>query len=748
MKKKPYVRYTILGILVLLMAVCIIRMAMPNREWSYSGSCEFTEGESTSDRVIYEHIPLGIGVYRVELSYESGGDANAICNVKDGTVYTGGLLCNGEHLYRALDHTSYEFWLYESTEELTVTMNYSGQGALTTGDLRIVETNLLWSRYLVIFAAAALLILWTFQMEKKGGLLQGSEERRRVVFGIGVIAFVASIPYLYEGLVSGADLTYHLQRIEGVKDGLLTGQFPVRLEPRWVFDHGYANGIFYCNMLLYFPALLRMVGFTVTESYILYCIALNLATAAIAWYCFGKMFRDDVIGLFCSGLYTLSIFRIYKLLITGAVGEGSAFTFLPLVLYGLYLIFERDPEDREFGKSWLILGIGYAGLIQTHVLTCEITAAMTILICLLYLRRVFVWPRFRQLAQGALLALGFSLWYLVPFLDYYLTQDMKIQHASARTIQDRGAILPQLLHHFWISGQATPLGDNGMQYSHPVGVGLILVVGVIVFLLLLFFGELQQDKSSEKKFAVKAAALGCLALWMSTNSFPWDSIQNTSGLAATLVSSLQFPNRFLGWGTAFLTVVAGYVLSYLKNYLKTSKKYREMFYHMSLITIVVALATSYLFLMDSEDQEPDYYLYNEESMGFGYISGAEYLIYGTDIDKISFSKPEAVEQVTITDYTKRGLNTTFYCENAAKNQEKITLPVLLYKGYEAVGGSGERLTITDDENHLLQVCVPGGYTGQITVRFAEPWYWRVAEVITLVTILGMAAWQIRKRRHR
>lgn len=110
-------------------------------------------------------------------------------------------------------------------------------------------------------------------------------------------------------MVSGADLTYHLHRIEGVKDGLLTGQFPVRLEPRWVFDHGYANGIFYCNLLLYFPALLRMAGFTMTESYAFYCIGLSIATAAIAWYCFNGIFGDRIIGLVCSALYTLSIFR-------------------------------------------------------------------------------------------------------------------------------------------------------------------------------------------------------------------------------------------------------------------------------------------------------------------------------------------------------------------------------------------------------------------------------------------------------
>ena len=267
------------------------------------------------------------------------------------------------------------------------------------------------------------------------------------------------------------------------------------------------------------------------------------------------------------------------------------------------------------------------------------------------------------------------------------------------------------------------------------------MAAVILFWLLLFLGDLRGEKGPEKNFAIKAAGLGCLALWMSTNYFPWDRIQNTSGIAATLVSSLQFPNRFLGWGTVFLAAVAGYVLKYFQ-------RNRLTLYRMSLITIVVALSTSYLYLMDSEDQEVDYYLYNEESMGFGYISGEEYLIYGTDSGKLSFAEPEAGEKIQITDYAKRGLNTTFYCQNAGEEQERITLPVLLYKGYEAIGESGERLEIADDGRHLLQVCVPGDYMGQITVRFVEPWYWRTAEVLTLFTIVGMGVWLIRKRRYR
>ena len=740
--RKPYVRYTILGISLLLSLLCVIRIAMPNREWNYAGSYEFVKGTPCPDQEVYEHISLGAGVYRLELSYESAGDTNAMCNVKDGTVYYGGLLCNGEHMYAALDHTSYDFWLFEPTEELSVTIDYSGQESLTTGNLRIVETNLLWTRYMTILLAISALILWTLWYQKRDAQKEKKERRHVVIFGIGVIAFLASIPYLYEGMISGADLTYHLQRIEGVKDGLLTGQFPVRLEPRWVFDHGYANGIFYCNLLLYFPAFLRMAGFTVTESYLLYCIALNLATVVIAWYSFGKMFRDDVVGLACSGLYTLSIFRVYRLLGTGAVGEGSAFTFFPLVLYGIYLVFEGKKEEREFRNSWIVLGLGYAGLVQTHVLSCEIAALMTVLLCLVYLPKLFEKERFLKCVQGAFFALGLSLWYLVPFLDYYFTQNVKIRHASARTIQERGVTFVQELQTFWNFHDTAASTTERMQYTHPVGPGLFLIAGVFLLFLLLFLEVIPRGKETEKSFAIRSAGLGCLALWMATDMFPWDALQTTSQTAATLVSSLQFPYRFIGWGMTFLIVVVGYLLSFFR-------KNQKMFYRMGLVIVMTAVATSYVYLIDAEDESTGaIHLYNRESMGFGYISGEEYLIYGTDSSALSFANPEADEGIGISEYEKKGLRAIFFCENSSDTQGTVKLPVLLYKGYNASGDGGESLEITDDGSHLLGVSIPAGYSGRITVKFTEPWYWRAAELITLAVVVAFVAGMVYKRRCR
>ncbi len=267
--------------------------------------------------------------------------------------------------------------------------------------------------------------------------------------------------------------------------------------------------------------------------------------------------------------------------------------------------------------------------------------------------------------------------------------------------------------------------EGGMQYSHPLGVGSFLFIAGVIFAVMLFTGVFKKDKSREKHFGIRALGVSAITLFMSTCYFPWDYIQDTSSVAASLVSSLQFPNRMLGYGTAFLVVVVGFVLSYFK-------KEKVSFYRMGLVAVLIFLSTSYMYLTDSLTADADYkYLYNEEGMGFGYISGAEYLIYGTDTEKLTFSHPKADENITITDYEKKGLMVSLSAINAGEEDGEILLPVLMYKGYEVTSGDG--VTLSDGENHLISLNIPAGFEGSVTVNFTEPVYWRLAEILTLIT---------------
>ncbi len=738
-KKKPiYIAAIIFSLLLLFL---LIKIIMPCREYFFEGSYSFSEGTASPNAVIYEGIQLRPGVYCVELDYETDTDLGAICNVWDGTVFTGGLLCNGEHLYSGLDRTEYHMWLYEGTDALQLVVSYGGVGSLTTGNLKITETNQLWTMLLtvVVFLAAcvfACLLFYYYDREYRV-----SPEKKHVFFWVTTISLIASIPYLCGYNITGADLTYHLQRIEGVKDGLLGGQFPVRLEPEWVYNHGYANAIFYCNTLLYFPAILRLLGFTVAAAYNIYGIALNIATAWIAYYCFGKMFCKRNVGIVCSALYTLSIFRIYKLIITTAVGEGSAVTFIPLVIYGLYRIFTEDPKDKNYKTAWIPVMFGYAGLMQTHVLTCEITALVTLLFCAIHIRKIFCKNTFLELAKGALSAVFVSLWFLVPFLDYYITQDVHIRHVSARTIQDRGLYPAQLAFHFWTTGANTPTGDNGMQYSHPVGIGLVLLVALAVFLIMWFSGAFRKSESRKVPFVKITALLGILLLFMSLNSFPWDRIQFLNSVTAALVSSLQFPNRFLGWGTVCLVMVFGFCLWYFE-------KHNVKFYWVMTAVAVIGVATSGIFLLDFVNRDQAYYeLYNEESMGFGYISGAEYLVEGTDAEQLTFARPVAGEGVEVLSYEKEYLKAVMSCVNDTDVDSYVDVPILLYRGYQAVDvQTGQTMQLCAGENNIVRVLIPGNYEGSLRINFVSPIHWRISEMVTLVTVIAVLVAGLRNRR--
>ena len=740
-KEKPVAILSVIAF-VLLIFLCV-QILIPCEKYEFEGSYAFETGVSTQNTVVYEGIHLKPGVYLVDLEYETDTDLGAYCTVIDGTVFTGGLLTNFEHFYSGLGKTNYAFWLFEGTENLQVAVSYGGDGSLSTGRLTILETNRLWTMLMTIvlflwISVVALIVFYYY--DKKYSV---AKEKKHVFFCLTVISLIASVPYLCGYNISGADLTYHLLRIEGVKDGLLGGQFPVRLEPRWLYDHGYANAIFYCNTFLYLPAILRILGFTVTASYNIYCIVLNVATVWIAYYCFGRMFADRNIGILCSALYTLSIFRIYKLVFATATGEGSAFVFLPLVIYGLYRIFTENPEDEKYKTAWIPVTAGFAGLIQTHVLTCEITAFVTILYCLVYIRKVFRLRTFWELAKGALAAALLSIWFLVPFLDYYLTQNLHIKHVSARTIQNAGLDLAHLLFHFWMAGEHTPSDGFGLNHSHPVGIGLVLMTGLCLFLILWFSGVFRKQRDSSLNFIKVTALLGVLLSFMSLNVFPWDRIQSLNSIIASLVSSLQFPNRVLGWGTTCLVVVFGYCLSYL------GKQNKGFCWGMAALA-VIGVTTSGMYLLDFVNSDQNYYeLYNQESMGFGYISGGEYVIEGTDDSMLTFSAPVAGHGVEISDYKKISLGGELNCKNKTDIDSYVELPLLLYKGYRAVDTeTSQQLQLSAGDNHLVRVVIPANYSGSLRVSFVSPFYWRLAEWITLVTAVLLIVYRWRCRRKR
>lgn len=713
---------------LVLSGICIVKVLQPKEEYLFETELILQEGTDLAATItVCEGISLPPGVYCVEMNYDTDGNYRDLCTVTDDTVYQGGLLTNGEHLHEGLESTSFHMWLLESTDALRVEIEYQGEGFIHVNNIRIRDTGLLWSMLLTIILSTLLFLYLCISFFEKSKRNEISSEQKDIIAGLSLIFLVASIPNLLGECTAGADFTYHLHRIEGVKEGLLSGQFPVRLEPQWLQGHGYANAIFYCNWLLTIPAIFRLLGFTVIQSYNVFAIFLNGLTIGISYYCFGKIFKNRYIGLICSALYTLSIYRISKIVISSAVGEGSAIAFMPLILYGLYRVFTENPKEKNYSTAWIPIAFGYAGLVQTHVLSCEITAFLTLIVCLLCIRKVFQFKVFLELGKGAGAAVLLSLWYLVPFLDYFINEDVHVRHVSARMIQHRGLLPAQLGYHFWKAGSNAINGEFGMQYASAMGIGFALSIAMMMFFVLWSMGKLQGCKEPLMQLGKISLVLATGLIVMSLSIFPWDTIQKLHPIVASLVSSIQFPNRFLGWATVFCVVLFGCCLWYFQN------KKQKWFYYGGIVLSLLAITTSSMYLLDFVlKEQKKFTLYNEEGMGFGYISGAEYLIEGTKEELLMYHNPVASEGICLESYAKEYLHVLMECKNLTAESGYIELPILHYKGYRAYTGEHEGLLVKKGNNNVVRVDVPANFHGQIEVKFVSPIYWRIAEVITVV----------------
>lgn len=704
-----------------------------------------TENSGERDSMVdFRGIALPRGTYRVQVHYTVDTDMLTWCEVTDDTIGRKNLRTNGALFFSGLDHSDFEMWLLRDTSELAVHAWYAGEGSYTVHGLTICQTNaanrVILFLMLCLFTGVNMVCVY-WQYDKKYGI---SVKKKAVIFCLGLTILAASTPLMVDYMRGGGDLFYHLMRVEGIRDAFLTGQFPVRISPEWQQGYGYASPIFYGETVLYPAGLLRMIGFTVTDAYRIFMFGITVATVLIAYFSFKKVFGDAYIGVFCSMLYSLSIYRFYKTYLSGSWGECFGVMILPILLYGFWRVFTQDVHEESYGRSWFPLTVGFSLLVQSHLLTGEMAGIFTIVLCLVLWKKVFRWQTFVVLAKTVIYSILLSAWFLVPFADYMLTGDFVIHHVSGRTIQARGLFPAHLFFTYFSNGTEVIFDDNGMANTAPVGVGIAPMVALLILVYLNFTGQLGKMEKRERVLGGIAGWFAAAAMLMSLSLFPWDRIQAMNGVTATLISSIQHPNRFLTIANVCLTAVAGLTAKYVMD---SKKEVLKISYFCGMIFLLII---SSIHLMDNTMFTSNVLrAYNGEGVSTGYIAGGEYLPHGADASRFMYHDPVCSEGIGTGNYTKLPLGADAHFENNSGQEGKAAFSLLYYKGYRAWDAdSGELLNCYAGDNFEVTVDIPAGYTGDVRVRFVSPWYWRAGEVVTVLTAAAIALYYQWKKRGR
>lgn len=354
------------------------------------------------------------------------------------------------------------------------------------------------------------------------------------VFGLSVIPIISifatsQMPHLHDGPV-------HLARMAAYFKALQDFQIPVR----WAGDLNYDYGMPLFNFIYHLPYILSslflFLGFELVNTFKI-VLTLSFLLSGVFMFAFAKEFFNpstdgDKKAFLVTIFYQFAPFRLIELLVRGSYGEVYAYTFFPLVLFGLVKIFQkREPIFV------IVTGIATSLLILSHNALSLIFFCIAVLFVLFFgkTKENIGWSSF-----SLMLGLMLSSFYWVPaILEHkYTYGDLFMKDIF------RSHFPP--IQNFFIPNfnNSKDLQTGGIATQ----IGLFHTMAIILAAVLLVAKKL--DKLSKKIFIFSFVILAAAFFLMQPISiFLWENI--------SFLRQFQFSWRFLGvvaFATSLLSV--------------------------------------------------------------------------------------------------------------------------------------------------------------------------------------------------
>lgn len=700
------------------------------------GSMEpgFYTDYSCSDHaaVTTEGFPLGRGIYEISVQAQGKGGADLITRlVSDEDTSTDGNahLVSSDSVQLKTDGTAtaYRAYVHVSSQVrvealLKDTAEDGSYLLLDTVSVRYLRGRTLaheLSKLLFLFLAADILLVLFFFFRTQ--TVDWLRTHGLVLTGLAAITAFACWPMLRDRVFFGNDILYHLRRLNYLGEGLMNGQFPVKIQTGWSGDYGYAVGVGYGDLLMLPAALFVILGYPLSWCYELCLVYLTALTAWIAYRSFTGITKSRMLGLTGAALYTLYGFRLYSIYSEATFGEFTAATFLPLVLLGLWEIY--TAEDAATGRKGVHhLAGGIALVLSSHVVTTFLLALTIPLGCLLFLRQTLRREVLVRLFQALGLSILLGLYFLVPVADYLLTQGIAGTYWEVLLWDTTNA--PEALF--------ANLPDPNLIHSGWAGIGWWAFGALALCLALLLSGRF----GTRSRAVAKLLLLEVVLLWASSESFPWFLVRRYLNPVYEILTNMQFAWRMAGIAGALLVLLTVLSLS-VCNPLQVSGR--------KLAAEWIALALGVLCVVQTGA------FYHETltvARSISMVDRAALPAFRIDefsIDAADPGLPYREQDVVLpegsgasgTVLRQHGLTVTAQVVVPGPDAAEVRFPRWGYKGYQARTSQGQKLPLYRAADARVAVTVPAGYEGEVTVSFHEPWYWRVAELISLFTLVWL-----------
>ena len=513
--------------------------------------------------------------------------------------------------------------------------------------------------------------------------IKNRENRISVIFFL-VTMITAMSPLVSRYCINGHDIEYHLLRIESLKEGILIGHPFLKVNTLFFGGAGYASSLFYSDIFMHIPALLRVFHVNIGTSFHIYTAVIFVLCYLSTYYCVWKMSLSKFAGTVAAILMTLCPYHMDDMVVRTACGENTAFIFLPLAIYGIFNVLYEEMD-----KPW-VFGLGFAGLILAHPATCILMTCFGIVAFLINIRTFTKEPRlFVKMCVVACLAALVTAYQWMPMLE---------QFASAK---------------FYVSNNWTDLLDASVGFA-DIASSTFPCMGFLLFAFAfprLFLTKKDYPILAYVDYMMILAIVFAIG---TTNIMPWERVARYFGF-------LQFPWRMFIMSSALLAMADAIVIRLFVDRIGDEKRVIA-----SDITLIVVAAFMIQFAINHQsensmgyyDYSDDYYSYKPFTAD---VIAGEWLPESvTNVGElIDQSEKMVFDDGTDADFTRQGAKIVSKIDTA---HDHVDVPFIFYKGYSAVikdaNGNKTKLRVTDEgENGMCRVSL-SQMTGELTVKYS------------------------------
>lgn len=535
---------------------------------------------------------------------------------------------------------------------------------------------------------------------------------------IVLLSIIMMLPMFKMNLSEYNEARIHISRIVSVKEIINNNQiFHSFISPKHMLGFGYALNIFYGPLTTYIPILISFI----TNWSILALKIFTLMTvilSGITMYNFIlAISKSKKIALIASVIYISAPYKLTDIYSRNAVGEYTAFIFIPLIFHGIYNLLQEK-------KANILIILGAVGLILSHTITTIYVAIFALIYVLINYKKLNL-KIIKSAILDILIIILLTAFYLVPLVEHkaygeYTIYDAESMRATGRDVYNQTIGIKDYL--------ASEFGNQEIVHSFGI---------VIIFCLVLT--PFSFKKAKNKKEYISFGLLALLAIYLQSKLFPWQ-------IMPSFLTIIQFAWRLNGFFIFFISYICAVNVTIISEMIKDKRDF---------LTIVIVIGTcicSYLgsaryISQDynkSVDQNFEQNIINAEKIG-PYNINREYLPLKA-CDNIKYIQSRENKTYTLSgmaiieNETKEELKDSM--DVTILEKATLELPYIFYHGY-TIKLNDKKLKGYESENGFLSVDVNDN--GKLTVEYTGTILEKIGYAVSVITLSIVTAISLLKQ---